>query len=224
MAGAQAATAIVDAPDTGRAAPRDVENLVDDALAAREPEPAPAGGPTPPVRERRGAGRQQRAGARTRPGNSGGAVGGHKPTKTELEKLARDQADRIDQLAAELEAARAAMDPAAQAAAAAMVAAMIGQALGTMSKVGARIAKAPIWALTPQEQKELGEVWQPVLAPYIARWAEDAPVVTAAFKTADILLPRFNFEGNAAQGTTAAPIETAPGVEVHTLSDGASRA
>lgn len=197
---------IVNAPETGRSSPAEAEQIIGDALNGRRAA-APAGAPpvagAPPAGAR-AAGRPGRP-PKTRPSGAGGAVGGHKATKGELQLVNSELERRVRELEGQLSA----VEPER----AAMLRQGLEGALATTFRaaggIAARLRRAPFWRLETGEAEQLAGAWAPVLEPHLGKVQEHAPLVAALVVTYEVIGPRAELEA-ARAGNIIVPASPQP--------------
>lgn len=150
-----------------------------DKLTAAAPEPDQE---EPP--KRRGPGRPK--GSKTRNRSSDGTRRRRGKTKSELQAENDELRAKVDALGP---------DPAETEAKLAR-----GMA-GTVSLVGEMLAEsgAPAWRFTDDQANALGQIWAPILAPYMATIGAAAPITIAVVQTAVVLLPNYRAHREASQ-------------------------
>lgn len=193
------ASELLEPPEPERSSPRAAEESLRELEA-----PAAGAGPPPPGAPPGGA--PAAGGARSHKRKRGrprkyprpeapAPSGGHKPTKAELEDVARQQAARILEL---------------ETMAAPDAAAAVAQLANNLEKLVHPLVRlmvswrGPHWQLTPQEQREIADGWAPYLLPKVSQLAEHTPLVMALTVTGLALAKPLTAEFEMLTGPTPA--------------------
>lgn len=125
-----------------------------------------------------------------RPGSkrAGGRKGGHKATKTELERRVKELEAQLEQTAPEV--AEQVQDAAAQ------LAPALGATFATGFGMLAR-TRGPHWLLKPDEKEMLATHWAIALAPYMKNAGPYVPWIAAAMVTWGVVEVRVNQDSSA---------------------------